>query len=129
MGVSLDLPLGVEELWSRKVILISIDEEARFHAPDRHRYRERCISFDCAKVLGELEFGRGHVVGRGDDTNRSGVTGPRADLLAVGNREVGDSQAEIDKVVGGRERGDLTRSGHVLTIVGKTRCNDLRIES
>ncbi len=50
------------------------------------------------------------------------------DLLPVGDGEVGNSQTEVDEVVGGSFGGNLTGCGDVLTIIGETSSDDLGIE-
>jgi len=50
-------------------------------------------------------------------------------LLAIGDRQLGDSQAEIDEVVGGSEGSNLAIYGYILTIVLEASGNDSRVES
>lgn len=69
MGVTLNLALSVEGLWCREIILLCVHEKSGLHIFDRHGYSECSVGLDEAKVLGESEFGRGHVVGRGDNTD------------------------------------------------------------
>ena len=74
MGVSLNLPLGVELLGSREVVLLGVDEVTSLQVLDVHLDGERLVGLDCAEVLGESEFGGRHVVCRGNDTDGGRVT-------------------------------------------------------
>ena len=72
MRVTVDLAAN-ELLGRREVVRVRVDERARLHVLDRHLHREGLVRLDGVAVLREDELGGGHVVGRGDDTDRSGV--------------------------------------------------------
>jgi hypothetical protein len=63
------------------------------------------IGSDGIEIVGEVEFGGGHVVDGGDITHRDGVTRTLFDLLAVG---YGLPDTEADEVVRANERVCLT---------------------
>lgn len=129
VGVTLDLALSVEELGSGEVVFLGIDEESCLHVLDLHCDGERGVGLHGSEVLGEREFRRGHVVDGGDDTNWCWVAGACGDLFTVGDGEIGNSQAEVDKVVRRCERWYLTGSGDVLTVICEAGSDDFGIES
>jgi len=128
MRVPDDLALLVELLGSGKVVFLGVDEEAGLHVLDVHLDRERRVRLEGSKVGGESEFGGGHIVGGGDDTDWRGVARAGGDLLAVGDGFVGHGQTKVDKVVLGSERWNLACCGHVLTVVFKAGGDDPRIQ-
>lgn len=129
VGMALDLTLAVEDLRGGEVIFLGIDEESSLHVLNGHRDGESSVGLDSSEILGESEFGGGHVLGRGDGTDRGGVAGAGGDLFPVGDGEVGHGQAEVDEVVRGRERFYLTGSWYILAVIGETISNDSGVES
>lgn len=99
MGMSFDLALPIKLLWCGKVVRLCIDEEPCLHVFNRHLHRKCLPSFDSTKVLRKDELRRGHVVHRGDHTNGRRIARTLCNLLSIGDREVRNGQAEIDKVV------------------------------
>lgn len=127
--VALDVAVRLDDLRRREVVLVRVHEETSLKVVDVHGNRERRVLVDDRAVSREDELRRRHVALRGDDTHRRGVAGAGRDLLAVGDREVGNSQAEVDEVVARGERRNLTSRRLVLTVVLKARCDHLGVES
>jgi hypothetical protein len=128
VGVTDDQAVTSYLLGSSKVVLLGVDEVAGRELADGHLDGEVRVGGDGAHVRGVDELGGGHVVNVGDRPDGSGVAGAGHDLLAVGEGEVGDGQAEVDKVVRGRERSDLTGGRNGLAIVVEAGGDNLRIE-
>ena len=129
MGMALNLPLAVDLLWSSEVIFLGIDKESSLHVLDLHLDCERSVGFNSTKVKREGELGRRHVFNGGNKTDGGRVAWTIGDLFAIGDRELGDSQTEIDEVVGGSEGSNLAIYGYILTIVLEASGNDPRVES
>lgn len=98
--VTNDLSATVQLLRSGKVVLLGVDKVTSLHVANGHLDGERSVGCNGSKVLGEDKLGGWHVVDAGDGTNGRGVARAFTDLLAIGDLEVGDSQAKVDKVVG-----------------------------
>lgn len=108
--VATDVALVVDNLRRGEEVLLRVDEVARLEVLDRHLDGEVGVGRDRRAILGVDKLGRGHVRRRRDDTHRRRVTGTLLDLLAVRDSLV-HRGAEVDKVVRGRERGNLVRGG------------------
>jgi hypothetical protein len=89
---------------------------------------ERLAFIEDVVVLREPELDRGHVVGGGNESNRSRVARARLDLLSVGNGEVRCRQAEVDEIVGGGEGSNLTGGWGFLTGLCEAIGDDSRVE-
>jgi hypothetical protein len=126
--VSLNAAIAGDLLRRREVVLLSVHEEAGVKVVDRHLDRERLILVESLTVHREDELRRGHLRLGSNDTHRRRVAGAGRDLLAVGDRKVGDGQAEVDEVVARGERRDLAGRRLVLTIVLEARGNDSGIQ-
>lgn len=72
--VTLDLPLGVDLLGSREVVVGGVYEKAGLHLRNCHRDGECFVSLNCSKVLGEREFRRRHILCRRNAAHRRRVT-------------------------------------------------------
>ena len=127
--MTLDLATAVQLLGSGKVVGLGIGEVASLHVLDVHHDLERGVRLDSGKVRGVDEFGGGHVVDRGNGADWGGIARAGLDLLSIGDREVGDGQAEVDEVVGRSQGPDLAIGRDVLAVIGETLGNDFRIES
>lgn len=128
VGVTLDFTSAVDELGGREVVLISVHEEASVEVLNRHRDGEGGVGLNNISVLGELELRRWHVGSGSDDTHWRGVAGASLNLQTIGDREVGNSQAEVDEVVVRGQRSNLTSCGNVLAIIFKARSNNFGVQ-
>jgi hypothetical protein len=117
VGVANNDTLTIDLLRSGKVVLLSIDKVASLEVVHSHDNIESSVGLDGTKVGRIDELGAGHAVYVGNNTNGGGVARSSDDLLAVGEGEVGNSQAEVDKVVGRGERSNLTSGRNRLAIV------------
>lgn len=106
--VALDLSLAVELLGRGEVVAVCVDEEAGLHSTDGHGDGELLVGLDGITVLGVGELRRGHVVSRGEDTHGCGVARTTLDLFTVGDGEVRDGETEVNEVVRGGQRSNLT---------------------
>lgn len=102
MGVTDDLAIIVYLLWRRVISRIRIREFPQLHVLNCQCHRERCVGFQGVEVLGGYVFARGYVGDTCDLAHRDWVARAIRDLLAIGDRLSG---AEIDKVIGGGQRG------------------------
>jgi hypothetical protein len=70
---------------------------------DSERDRKRLIWRNDVEVLRVGKFSGGHVRCGWDGTHRCGVARSTSNLLAIGDRLIGDRQAEVNKVIRRRE--------------------------
>lgn len=129
MGVPLNLPLRVQLLGCGKVVLLSVHKMACLHALNSERDGKCLVWRNDVKVLRVGEFSGGHVRRRGDRTHGCGVAGSARDLLPIGDRLIGDRQAEVDEVVRRSERRDLAGSRLSLAIILEAFRDDRGIKS
>ena len=127
VGVADDVPLVVDLLRRRIVVLLRVDKAARLQVRERHLDRELLVGLDGAQVGRVNELGRGHVRAARDDAHRGRVARAALDLLSVRERLV-DREAEVDKVVVRGQRGDLAGFRVVLPVVFEARGDNAWIQ-
>ena len=106
MGVADGVVRGIQLLWCAIVARVRIGEKARCQMFDCHCDLKSCVCLYCVQILGHDKLRGRHVCRRGDHTHRGGIARTRRDLLTVCKGQV-NGQAEIDEVVGGRQRRNL----------------------
>ena len=116
-------------LRSSVVVGLRVHEVTGLEVVECHRDGEVLVGGDRRTVGWVGEFGAGHVRRASDDTHRRGIAGASRDLLSVGDGLVADGQAEVDEVVVGRQRGNLSCSRSLLSIRLETLCDDGGIKS
>ena len=114
VAMARDDALAIQLLRRGKVVLLRIHEVPRVQILDRHCDGERRVGLQNVEVLRVCELGSGHLCAGGNIAHRGRVTRASLNLLAVGNRL---ADAEVDEVIGGRQRGDLARLGRVFLAV------------
>jgi len=97
--VTLDQAIIVELLGCSEIVLFGVHEKTSLHAGNSKLNGECSVGLNGITVLGENEFAGRHVGDGRDDTHRRRVARSRGDLLAVGDREVWNSEAEVDEIV------------------------------
>jgi len=125
-----DKTLRVRGLGRGEVVGVGVDKVTRVEIVDRHLNGEVGVGGDGREVRRVDELGRRHRGGGSDQTHGRRVTRTGLDLGAVGEREAVLS-AEVDEVVGGRVRRDLTSTFRVstsLTILLKARLDERRVQ-
>ena len=103
-----DVAVVVDLLRGGKEGRLRVRVVARVEVGEREADGEGRVGREHSAVGRERELGGRHVRRRREHAHGRGVAGARVDLLAVGERELGHRQAEVDEVVGRRERGDLS---------------------
>lgn len=103
VGMAHNLPVIIQLLRCREVILLGVDKVSGLEVVDRQRDCESLVGGDGPKVLGGCEFGRGHVPLRGNAAHRSWVAGSSRNLLTVRYGLVRNSGTEVDEIVSGGE--------------------------
>lgn len=130
MSVADDVARPINLLRSGVVVGVSVYKIASVKIVDRDRHGERGVgSGNVLTVHGIYKLGGRHVRGRSNDTHRSGIARTRLDLLSIRDRHIGHRGAEVDEVVAGGERSDLTSRGCLLAILLEACGNNARIES
>lgn len=131
--------------WCGVVVGLSVRECTGLQVLELEFDGELLVGWDFAKVEWEDEFGGGNLVLGDDTTLRNDIARARTDLLAISQRNarrrismggildrvIGYSllgQAEVDVVVGARERRNLAGSGSLLTVRSKAIFNDTGIK-
>ncbi len=96
--MSLKNATAIGERGCGEVVLLSVDEETSLEVVDLHLDRELLVGLDLIQVLRVLEFGRGSLVLRNDNTHDGRVAGSVDDLFTVGQGKVLLGRAEVDAI-------------------------------
>jgi hypothetical protein len=121
-----DDTLCIELLRCHVVRRFCICEGTGLQIVQGHGNREWLIGRDRGEVDGVGELASGHVRLCRDIPHHDRVARARGDLLSVGDRL---SHAEVDKVVGAGQGGDLACFLNSLTILFEACFDDTRVKS